>query len=82
MRNTNHHHGTRNRSLTVLLTIFLLAFSGALLPKGASAAGKSTVRTLHEWRQESREIIAISLRAYRLYKHCSQPPVMRACNSQ
>lgn len=82
MRNINHQRGFRNRSFAVLVTLSLLVFSAALLPRGASAASRATARKVHEWRQQSREIVRLSMRVYRLYKNCSQQTMLQARNCQ
>ena len=82
MRNINHQRGFHNRSLTVLVTLFLLAFSVASLPRGISSTSRAAVRKIHAWQQESREMVRLSIRVYRLYKNCSQQPVMQAQNCQ
>jgi hypothetical protein len=70
----------QRRKSIVVLTVVLLAFSAVLLPRSAALASQATTRKIREWQQESREVVRFSIRAYRLYKNCSQPPVVQASN--
>lgn len=78
MRNNKNH----DRKTAVALTLVLLAFSVVLLPRSCSTATPATFRKLQQWEQESRDLVRLSVRAYRLYKHCSQPPVVQADSRQ
>lgn len=74
------HKHPQHRNSVIVLTIFLLAFSAVLLPRSIGAASQATARKIHEWQRESRDIVQLSVRAYRLYKNCSHPPVVQASN--
>lgn len=82
MRNTRHQRGFQSKTLAVLIGMYLLAFSAALLPQGVSTTWQASARKVHQWQQESRDLVRLSMRVYRFYKNCSHQPVMQAQNCQ